>query len=229
MDYDRHRRMHVTRHAFVAVFTLSLAACDGAAKPGANATGEGHTMTSPSAATSDTAARPGLESGPSTASAATDTTGGASSTSPPPTAGASASASGTAAVPSPTGAEAQTTDRGAAKNDAAYSAWLEASNPYHVGKPGTVRAVVVAGKGYKCNDKYPYKFKLDAPPAGLSYPETTARGIQYGAERSVLPVTILPQAPGTHTVSGTFSLSVCTEATCKIQREPLSVAVRVEP
>ena len=39
-----------------------------------------------------------------------------------------------------------------------------------------VQAVLVAKDGWKCNDAYPYKFKVGSSPEGVSFASDTARG-----------------------------------------------------
>jgi len=111
--------------------------------------------------------------------------------------------------------------------EAQYAVWLQSAGRYKVGKAATVQAVLVAKEGFKCNEKYPYKFKLGAPPAGVTYPEKIARNISSGTKQRVLTVPFTPTTAGNKTISGTFYFSVCNEATCKIKKQPLSVTVEV--
>jgi len=203
----------------VAVLALStLAACGNGTPSGAGPATTG-----------------GGPSAPSTtaASATTEPSATASAASATPTGEASAAASSTDAPSATMTAGASgTADAGAAqgaKRDAdAYGAWLEAPKRVKAGSSTAAQAVLVAKEGYKCNDKYPFKFKLDPAPAGLSYPEPIAKGVTYGAKRTTLAIPVVADKPGSYTVSGTFSLSVCNETSCKIQREPLSVAIEVQ-
>ncbi|MBW2534600.1 MAG: hypothetical protein JRI55_24115, partial [Deltaproteobacteria bacterium] len=119
--------------------------------------------------------------------------------------------------------------QGEPKTTAAYAAWLQSAGSYTVGKAAAVSAVVVAKGDFKCNEKYPFKFKLNAPPAGVNYPQATVRGISYGKQRSVLTIPFTPTQPGKATISGTFYVSVCNASTCKMGKQPLSVTVDVAP
>ena len=96
-----------------------------------------------------------------------------------------------------------------------------------MGKPSTVQAVLVAKGAFKCNEKYPYKFKLGTPPAGVTYPQKIARKISSGKKQRALSVPFTPTSAGKKTISGTFYFSVCNEATCKIQKKPMSVTIEV--
>jgi hypothetical protein len=116
---------------------------------------------------------------------------------------------------------------GEKKNEVQYSAWLQGGGKYAVGKPGTVQAVLVAKGDYHCNPEYPYKFKLDAAPEGVSYPEPIARGVSIGNERSTLAIPFVASSAGAKTISGTFFFSVCNESQCKIQKQAMSVTVVV--
>ncbi|MBN4059155.1 hypothetical protein JYT22_00715 [Endomicrobium sp. AH-315-J14] len=109
-----------------------------------------------------------------------------------------------------------------------YNLTLEASESYAVGEEASVSVVLVAKDDYKCNDKYPYKFKLDEPPEGVSYAEMTVKGIEYGKKRSSLTVPFETSSAGSKTISGSFFFSVCNATTCKIEREKISTTVLVK-
>lgn len=117
---------------------------------------------------------------------------------------------------------------GEKKTEGSYAAWLQSSGKYSVDKPGTVVAVVSAQGEYKCNDKYPYKFKLNAPPPGVSYGADTVRGASIGKKQTSLSIPFTPSSAGAKTISGTFYFSVCNEETCQIKKQPMSVTVNVE-
>lgn len=118
--------------------------------------------------------------------------------------------------------------KGSDVSGASFSAWLQTAGAYEVGKPGTVMAVLTARDPYKCNDKYPYKFKLDPPAAGVSYPQETVRGMQIAPKRSTMSIPFVPSQAGTATISGTLYFSVCTDERCLIEQSKLSVSVDVK-
>ncbi len=120
------------------------------------------------------------------------------------------------------------TSKGKAVSDAPFSVWLQGAGSYPSGKPGAVTAVLVAKKPYKCNDKYPYKFKLDAAPSGISFPSTTVRSMSVGAQRSTMSIPFQADSAGSKRISGTLSFSVCTDSKCLIEKRKLAVDVKVE-
>jgi hypothetical protein len=218
----------------VAATCLGLGACNGAAGQSGSAT-----TSSPTEQPTTTAAGSALPSGDTQASASaggpvgstgaptgdTAHTGDASSA-----ASVRATATGAAqASAAPSASESAAVAQGPAAGTDAFSAWLQSSGKYVAGVPGTVTAVLVAKPGYHCNEKYPYKLVLGAAPAGVSYPATTVKGISYGPSRSTLSVPFVPEKAGSYTISGVFHLSVCTEDTCKLAKQPLSVQITVQP
>src|SRR5262249_34833013 len=92
-----------------------------------------------------------------------------------------------------------------------FNLWMQSAGKYKAGQQSSVQVVLVAKGDYHCNDKYPYKFKLGAPPAGVSYPQPVVRaeGMSVTPARSIMSIPILPSAPGDAKVGGTFSFSVC--------------------
>jgi len=223
-----------------AALLLGVSACNGPAghqgiDGPSSATAQSAPSSSAEAGPSGGVPRPEPSTAPGAASASSAATGqdgsrGGDASRPAqaetsgPSGSAEASASPTAAS---TGGSSAETAQGPAQGTDAFSTWLQSSGKYQAGVPGTVQAVLVAKPGYHCNDKYPYKFKLDPAPAGLSYPDSTAKGINFGPSRSTLSIPFVPEKPGSYAISGTFSL--CNETTCKIQKQPLSVQITVGP
>lgn len=109
-----------------------------------------------------------------------------------------------------------------------FSIWLQAVSPIAAGTPATVEAVLVAKPPYHTNAEYPHKFKLGAAPPGLSYPETTVKGMQVSPERGVLRIPVQAQSPGTATVSGALSFSVCTDERCLVEKRELALNLEVK-
>jgi len=116
---------------------------------------------------------------------------------------------------------------GEKKAESSYAAWLQSAGKYTVGKSSTVQAVLIAKGEFKCNENYPFKFKLNAPPSGVSYPSKIARNISIGKKRSVLSIPFTASEAGQKTISGTFYFSVCNPQSCHIKKQPMSVAVTV--
>lgn len=110
---------------------------------------------------------------------------------------------------------------------ASFATWLQGGS-YNVGQQGNVTAVLTAKDPYKCNEKYPYKFKLNAPPDGVSYPSETVRSMSVSAKRSTMSIPFTAAKAGKHTISGTLSFSVCTADKCLVEKRPLAVTVNVK-
>ncbi|MBX3184380.1 MAG: hypothetical protein KF915_17255 [Polyangiaceae bacterium] len=98
-----------------------------------------------------------------------------------------------------------------------------------VGEPTNATVVLLGKAPYKCNDKYPYRFKPQASPA-LSFPDGAplGEGTVVSAEEVRLQVPFTPTQPGDHRLSGQVSFSVCTADRCLIERRELSAVVRVQ-
>ncbi len=118
--------------------------------------------------------------------------------------------------------------KGEKKTGGSYAAWLQTSGKYVVDRPGAVVAVVTALGEFKCNDQYPYKFKVGSVPNGVSFGATTVRGASIGKKTTSLRIPFTPTSKGAKTISGTFYFSVCNEETCHIKKQPMSVSINVE-
>ena len=209
------RRTVASRSASTATSTPS-ASSTAAASASASATSDA------SAESSSSSSAPASSAGATASGAASVTTASASvSVAEAPPASASASAAASSAAPAETVMGKQ---QGAGQ----YSAWLQSAGRYTAGQPGSVTVVLTAKGDFHCNDKYPFKLKLDPPQDGVSYPDSTVRGMVVGPSRSTMSVPFVPSKPGPVTISGNFYFSVCNEASCKIDQAPLSVTVKVE-
>ncbi len=105
---------------------------------------------------------------------------------------------------------------------------MQSSGRFVAGKAGTVRAVVVAKGEFKTNPNYPYKVKMAAPPAGVSYPQPIVRAVSRTDKRAVITVPVVPTSAGPKTVRGTFYFSVCTAEQCQIKKQSLAVTIQVD-
>lgn len=108
-----------------------------------------------------------------------------------------------------------------------YETWLETTGVYASGANASVIAVVNAKPPYKCNAQYPYKFVLDPPASGLTYPSSTVRGMKVDGKRATMPIAFVASSAGSHTVGGTLSFSTCTEDKCLVDKAHLTVVVQV--
>jgi hypothetical protein len=109
--------------------------------------------------------------------------------------------------------------------DAAFVVSLSPGSNHSVGKESKVEAVLEARDPYKCNAEYPYKFKLDPPPEGVTFPADIARNIEKGEKKSVLSIPFTASTKGKKTIGGTFFFSVCNADHCKIDKRPMSITV----
>lgn len=153
---------------------------------------------------------------------------------PEPSATASAA---TTATPEPTSAagtaraaETGPPVEGTKVGEANFSVWMQAAPKHKVGQPGSVQVVLVPKNGFKCNDAYPYKLKLNDPPAGVSYPTAIVRkeSMSVSPKQSVMNVAFTPTAPGKARISGKFFFSVCTSDQCLIDSREVAVNVNIE-
>ena len=112
--------------------------------------------------------------------------------------------------------------------DGAFRAWLTAPAKQRAGQPGHVDVVLAASGEYHCNEKYPYRFKLGAAPAGVTYPEPIVRTASIGAARSTMQVPFVASHAGDFPISGKFSFSVCTASNCVVDSRDLAITVHVE-
>jgi hypothetical protein len=117
--------------------------------------------------------------------------------------------------------------RGKVGSAEGFATWLEATSPATVGQPVAVRVVLEAKAPYHPNAEYPHKFKLDPAPASLGYPQGVVKGMKVTDQRGVLELPVQAKSPGTATVSGSLSFSVCTDERCLIEKQTLAVQVEV--
>jgi hypothetical protein len=116
-------------------------------------------------------------------------------------------------------------------SDANYGAKLELAGPCHSGGKCAMNVVLVAKGDYHINDKYPYKFRAQDPPArGVVYTKPIVGrddGV-FEEKKAVLVVPFVADAPGEINVGGTLSLSVCSKANCLMDKQMLEATVKVE-
>jgi hypothetical protein len=87
----------------------------------------------------------------------------------------------------------------------------------------------VPAAGYKVNEEYPYKCKLDAPPAaGVTYPTAVVTEVERTKQLATMKIPFVAAKAGTARVGGTCSLSVCSEENCVIEKVALATDVTVE-
>ena len=100
---------------------------------------------------------------------------------------------------------------------------------YAAGEEGHVEVVLDAKGAFKCNDKYPYKLKLESTQ-GVKFPSAVVKkdSLTLAGKRAVMKVPFVPETAGQKRIAGRFSFSVCTEERCLIERRDLALAVDVQ-
>lgn len=130
------------------------------------------------------------------------------------------------------GASAETNIAAGARSETDnYIAEIKATGAYKAGAEGTVEVTLVPKGGYHTNAQYPYKFKLaDPAPEGLKFPKPILQRADgtFEEKKGSFKVPFVAAKAGKATISGTFSLSVCSDANCIMDKVPLEVAVDVK-
>lgn len=121
---------------------------------------------------------------------------------------------------------------GGAKSETdTYVAEIKAGGSYAAGAEGTVEVVLVTKGAYHTNAQYPYKFKAaDPAPEGLSYPKPIMQRADgsFDEKKGTFKVPFKAAKAGKYTIGGVFSLSVCSEANCIMDKVPLDISVDVK-
>jgi hypothetical protein len=120
---------------------------------------------------------------------------------------------------------------GAKSETDTYVAEIKPNGSYKAGAEGTVDVVLTVKGAYHTNDQYPYKFKTIEPaPDGLSYPKPMLQRAdgKFDKTSGSFKVPFTASKPGKYKVGGKFSLSVCSEANCIMDKVDLEVDVDVK-
>lgn len=142
-----------------------------------------------------------------------------------PTAEASAESSSTLTRRSTAYTVSSAPDTQSAPN---FVAKLSAAGPFKVGTEGELRVVVEALGAYHVNPDYKYKFKADLPAPTVKYRTNPVTEVKKTTKEATMTVPFVADAPGTYVLSGTCSLSVCTDDNCVIDKVDLATKVTVE-
>ncbi len=133
---------------------------------------------------------------------------------------------------SPPGAEAKSapskpSDPGASSYDEeAFKLSIASAGPFEVGKEAFVQVVLEPKAPFKCNAEYPYKFQLESSDGLKAGAELMKRdAMEVAPERTQFKLAVNPTSAGEHTVTGTFSFSVCTDENCLVERKKLALQV----
>ena len=112
-----------------------------------------------------------------------------------------------------------------------YVAEMKAMGEYKAGAEGVVELTIETKGAYHMNDQYPYKFKAaDPAPEGLKFPKPILQRADgsFEKKKGSFKVPFVVSKAGRATVSGTLSLSVCSDANCIMDKVPLELAVDVK-
>lgn len=97
---------------------------------------------------------------------------------------------------------------------------------------GTI--TLTANGGYHINDEYPYRFLVDASPAvdwltsdGKGFGKTTGELKKTSATTAEVAFRYRGKQAGAARLSGTYKLSICSEANCQVETVPLAVGITV--
>jgi hypothetical protein len=112
-----------------------------------------------------------------------------------------------------------------------YVAEIKSTGTYAVGKEGVVEIVVTAKEPFHVNEAYSYKFRTPDPaPENVTYPKpllTRADGT-FDAKTGMFRLPFVVSKAGKHKIGGTLSLSVCSAASCVMEKVELAVDVEAK-
>jgi hypothetical protein len=122
-----------------------------------------------------------------------------------------------------------------AGGDGSYVLTTATVGDCRAGETCTATVRIEAQSVFHINDEYPYKLTA-TNVAGVDYQGTDASGknvfskaagnfAKESAKVGVLTVKLKPQAKGAINVAGVYRLSVCSDATCKLDNPTVSFAV----
>lgn len=96
------------------------------------------------------------------------------------------------------------------------------------GGEGTFTITIKAKSGFKVNENYPHKVKLDAPPDGVELPKQKlkkADGKFEDKKTFRFSGKVKATSAGKKQLTGLVKTSVCNESQCLIKKEKISIAV----
>jgi hypothetical protein len=121
---------------------------------------------------------------------------------------------------------------GAAKLDKdQYTVEMKTSGACSAGKECKAEITLAAKGDFHVNDKYPLKFKAaDPAPEGLTFTKAVVKREdgKFEEKKGSLPVAFTVAKAGKVKVGGTLSFSVCSDATCMMDKVDLEVEVEAK-
>ena len=120
-------------------------------------------------------------------------------------------------------------------NDGSYVVTTATVGDCKAGETCTATLRIEAQSEFHINDEYPYKFTA-GDASGVEYQGTDSSGknvfskaagnfAKTSAKVGVLTVKLKPASKGTVNVAGVYRLSVCSDATCKLDNPTVSFAI----
>jgi hypothetical protein len=111
-----------------------------------------------------------------------------------------------------------------------YRVEMTTFGPYKSGAAGSVKITLTAKAGFHINGQYPYRFKTSAPAEGVSYPKPVLERAdgQFEEKTAVFTLPFVVGHAGKFAVGGVLNLSVCSPASCIVQKAPLDVTVTAQ-
>ncbi len=99
---------------------------------------------------------------------------------------------------------------------------------YKAGQAGAFEVELTAGPGFKVNQEYPLKFKVE-PCEGVEFPQPTVgkEGARLEKSHAVVTVPVQPKTSGSKVLKGRLSFSVCTPEQCLVDKQDISLPVDV--
>jgi hypothetical protein len=127
--------------------------------------------------------------------------------------------------------ESASVSKGPKSETETYIAEIKPSGAYKAGTEGVIEVTIATKGDYHINAQYPYKFKATDPaPDGIKYskPILVRADGTFEEKRGSFKVPFTVSKAGKATVSGTLSLSVCSDANCIMDKVDLDVEVEAK-
>ena len=130
---------------------------------------------------------------------------------------------------SPQAASGAVGEAKARHDEANFTLEVVPQGEYQAGKAAEVAVVLSAKAPFKCNDKYPYKLKLEeSDGVTLASKIVKKDAVKLETHKATMTVPFTPDKAGTRRLAGEFSFSVCTEDKCLIEKRKLALDVTVK-
>jgi hypothetical protein len=112
-----------------------------------------------------------------------------------------------------------------------YLVEMKSAGSYKANSEGTVEIAITPKGDYHINDKYPVKFKAAEPADGsIKYPKPLLKREDgtFSEKQGAFKVPFVATRAGKAKVSGTLSVSVCSERNCIMDKLELDLDVDVQ-